>query len=175
VRFGLRAAGWVACGAVLAGCAGAPPPGSLAGRLSVQVDASGQRAAQSLSADFDLRGDARAGDLRLSTPLGTTLAEVRWSAAEAVLLTPQGEARHADLESLARSVFGEALPLQALPDWLRARPWPGAAHRALDAPQSGFEQLGWVVDTARAAEGRVAASRASPPAVRLLARLEPAP
>ena len=96
---------------LLAGCASVPAPqggSSVSGRLSVQVDATAERPAQSLSASFDLQGSAERGELRLGTPLGTTLALASWSPDEARLATPQGERRFANLEGLSREVFGEA-------------------------------------------------------------------
>ena len=150
----------------------APAPadaGWTSGRLSVQVAAYGPSPARSLSASFDLRGNGDRGELRLSTPLGTQLAAARWSPGEAWLDTPGGQARYADLDALAREALGEALPLQALPDWLAARPWPGAAHTPRVA---GFEQLGWQVDLAGFRDGRIDVVREAAPRVQLRARLD---
>ncbi|MBX3641873.1 MAG: outer membrane lipoprotein LolB [Rubrivivax sp.] len=164
---------------LLAGCASVPAPqggSSVSGRLSVQVDATAERPAQSLSASFDLQGSAERGELRLGTPLGTTLALASWSPDEARLATPQGERRFANLEGLSREVFGEALPLRALPDWLRGRPWAGAAEPARPLPTGpGFMQLGWTLDLARFDDGLLQAWRAGPPAVRLRAQVDAAP
>jgi outer membrane lipoprotein LolB len=162
------------------GCATAPPsapgPELLTGRLSLQVEAHLDRPAQSLSAAFDLRGNAERGELRLSTPLGTTLAAASWTPDEARLLTPQGETRFADLDGLSRAVFGEALPLRALPDWLQGRPWPGAGDPARPTqPGPGFEQLGWAIDLARFDIGQVLAWRPGPPGLRLRAQLDTSP
>ncbi len=163
----------------LAGCASAPLPpqaGSVSGRLSLQVDAHQDRPAQSLNANFDLQGSAERGELRLGTPLGTTLALATWAPGEARLVTPQGERRFDDLDMLSREVFGEQLPLRALPDWLRGRPWSGTneAARPLQ-PGPGFVQLGWTVELARFDNGLLQAWRADPPGVRLRAQLDPPP
>lgn len=161
----------------VAGCAlppTAPVPGLLSGRLSLQVDAGPQRAAQSISAAFELRGDGAAGELRLSSPLGTTLATATWGPGQARLLTPQGEQQFADLDALSRATFGETLPLRALPDWLQGRPWPQAAQAAHARPGPGFEQLGWSIDLARFDEGLVLATRSGPPALRLRAKMDSA-
>ena len=156
---------------VLAGCASlmppAPPP--LSGRLSVQVAAHDAQPARGLSAAFDLRGDARAGELRLSSVLGPQIAAARWSPGRVTLSTGDGERDFPDLDSLAREVLGEALPLQALPDWLQGRPWSGAPSTAL---ADGFEQLGWTLSLARWAEGFVTVTRRAAPATTLRARLE---
>ena len=153
-----------------AGCASVPPAsvGALTGRLSVRVEGAAPR---HLSALFDLRGDATRGELALSTPIGTTLAQARWQPGEVRLATPDGERRFADLDALTREVLGESLPLAALFDWLRGRPWAGAPSRPL-APASGFEQLGWQVDLARFADGVVDARRGQPPPVSVRARLD---
>ena len=172
-----RYGAWLLATLALAGCAAVPPapPGTqlLSGRLTLQVDAQPDRPAQSISASFDLRGNAEQGDLRLSTPLGTTLAAAFWGPGEARLVTPQGEQRFDDLDALSRDVFGESLPLRALPDWLRGRPWPGAAEPAKPLqPGPGFLQLGWSIDLTRFDSGQLQASRASPPAVRLRAQMD---
>ena len=158
---------------LLAACATPPAPEAAmpwtSGRLALRVDASAERPAHSLNADFDLRGDAERGELRLSGALGGRLATTRWNAGEAVLDTGQGERRYADLESLSRDALGEVLPLRALPDWLAGRPWPGAAHQA---QADGFTQLGWAVSLAGFAEGRIDAVREAPPRVTVRVRLE---
>lgn len=144
-------------------------PSDLAGRLALRVDGSG--AGRSFSADFDLRGDARAGALRLSGPLGTMLAEARWQPGSAELTTPERVERYAGLDAMAEALLGEAVPLAALIDWLRGRPWGGAPSTAGDG---GFEQLGWTVDLSRHAEGWLTATRPAreaAPAVQVRVRL----
>jgi len=156
----------------LAGCATtarAPADGAApwtSGRLSVRIESNPP---QSISAGFELRGNAESGELRLNSPLGSRLAAARWSPGSAVLADSQGEQRYANLEDLSRRALGEALPLAALPDWLSGRPWPQAPHRN---NQAGFEQLGWQVSLARRAEGFVEASRAAPPPVLLRVKLD---
>jgi outer membrane lipoprotein LolB len=169
---------------VAAGCATVPGPRSgeegetLSGRLAVRVEASGQASTRSLSAAFDLRGTPDAGTLGLSTPLGTLLAQARWSPAEVVLATPQGTRRFDSLEALTREVLGESVPIEAWFDWLRGRPWPGAPSEpapSTGGPPSaaGFAQLGWAVDLTGFGEGAVSATRAAPaPAVTVRIRLD---
>ena len=154
----------------LVGCASlAPPPAELSGRLALRVEASPGQPSRSFSADFDLRGDAERGTLRLTGALGATLAEVRWQPDSAELTDAQGTRAFDTLEAMSQALFGEALPLGALTDWLRGRPWAGAA----SAPAGrGFEQLGWRVDLASFAEGIVSATRERTPAVSLRARVE---
>jgi outer membrane lipoprotein LolB len=163
---------------LLAGCTSVPrqPGGAplepLNGRLSLAVDATGEQPAQRLSAAFELQGNARSGTLRLATPLGNVLAEARWTDGRAVLRDGNGERQFESLTALAQALLGEPLPLQALVDWLRGAPWPGAASRPVDG---GFEQLEWRVDTQGLGEGRLDARRERAPAVQLRVRLDQAP
>ena len=160
---------------MLAGCATPPValPGLLAGRIAVRVEALGEQPARQLAAAFELQGNDRQGEMRLFGPLGTTLGAARWGPEEAWLVRPDGPAqahtRYPDLAALSREVLGEAMPLQALADWLAGRPWPGAPSEP--APP-GFVQLGWRIDLAGMAEGLVIAMRAAPPAVTVRVRLE---
>lgn len=155
----------------MTGCAAlvARPPADLAGRLALRVDATAAAPARTFSAEFDLRGDARRGQLRLTGPLGAMLADVRWEPGTAELTDAQGLRRYPSLDTMAEDLFGESLPLAALIDWLRGRPWPGAASRA---QADGFEQLDWRVGLARFADGVLEAQRARAPAISLRARLE---
>jgi outer membrane lipoprotein LolB len=162
----------------VAGCV--TPPGSdggpvLSGRLSIQVEAAPGRAEQRFTAAFDLTGTAEQGRLQLSSPLGVAMASAQWSVGEARLITPDGERRFPDLDSLSREVLGESLPLRALPDWLNARPWPAAPSRPLPANAPGFEQLDWQVDLSRYGEGWVRAERRQPSSVVLRVRLDQGP
>jgi outer membrane lipoprotein LolB len=136
---------------------------ALSGRMVIRIEAHGNESARAFSAAFDLRGDPRAGALGLSTPLGSMLAQARWTATEVVLATPQGTRNFTDLDSLTREVLGESVPIEAWFDWLRGRPWPGAPSTPVAGTSSpGFEQLGWAVDLARFADGAVSATRQSP-------------
>lgn len=165
---------------VLAGCSTltppdeAPPGELLAGRMSVQVAATGTEPAHSLSASFELSGTPQRGRLDMNTPLGSTVARARWSPDAVVLDTPQGQTRHANLDDMTRAVVGEALPVPALFDWLRGRPWPGAVSVAAVPPEpDGFSQLGWQVDLSRFDDARLVARRSSPPAVTVQVKLDP--
>ena len=157
------------CGALLIGACTTVPPAptatsdTLSGRLALRVEAIGSASPRAFSAAFDLRGDAQAGTLGLSTPLGSMLAEARWSPAEVVLATPQGTRRFSTLEELTREVLGESVPIEAWFDWLRGRPWSGAASAASSTSTPGFAQLGWQVDLGRFDEGTIVAKRDSPP------------
>mgnify|MGYP001553916021 CR=1 FL=1 len=162
----------------LAGCATVPRGGAnlagetLSGRLSVRVEADGATPARAVSAMFDLRGDPGAGRLDLSTPLGSMMAQARWSPSRVVLATPKGESDFPDLDALTREVLGESLPVAALFDWLHGRPWPGAPSVPTAGSNDGFEQLGWTVDLGRYADAVVSAHRASPPPVTVRIKLD---
>ena len=73
------------------------------------------------------------------------------------------------LDAMTQELFGQALPLAALIDWLRGRPWPGAPNIKRD---DGFEQLGWRIGLAGFAGGLLQATRDSAPAVSVRAKLE---
>jgi len=168
------AAALLAAAALLGACAAPPVLTSergpiTSGRLSLRVEPLAERAAQGLTAAFELQGNAERGELRLMSPLGGQLAAARWAPGQALLDTPAGRQDFASLDELSLQALGEVVPLAALPDWLAGRPWAGAAHRA---SANGFEQLGWRVDLARLSDGWVVATRDTPPAVSLRVRLE---
>jgi outer membrane lipoprotein LolB len=172
----LRVAAAFAALAMLSGCAALQTPHAdgaqvLTGRLSVRVDSDPVRA---LSAAFELSGDAHEGALALTSPLGNTLAQARWKPGDVVLETPGSQQTYPDLDTLAEGALGERVPLAALFDWLRGRPWSGARSEPLVDGEAGFSQLGWRVGLARYAEGWVEARRAAPPAVTMRARLDTA-
>ena len=161
----------------LAACTSIPqaPPATasetLSGRLSIRVDADGATPARTLTAAFELNGGPRAGRLDLSTPLGSILAQARWSPGEVVLATPRGESTFADLDALTRQALGESVPVSALFDWLQGRPWPGAPSTPASAG-SGFAQLGWAVDLERFDDALVTARRDSQPPVTVRIKLD---
>jgi outer membrane lipoprotein LolB len=175
-----RGAAWLVAAVLLGGCATSPPPATraasdtLAGRMTVRVDATAGSAARSVTAVFDLQGGPQQGKLDLSTPLGTVLAQARWAPGRVALVTSQGERTFANLDDLTREVLGESLPVAALFDWLRGRPWPGAPSTPTVPPgERGFRQLGWVVSVARFDEGWISAQREQAPAVVVRAKLDP--
>ena len=168
----------LAVATLLAACTTVPPapPAAagdvLSGRLALRVEPVASEPPRSFSAAFDLRGDSRAGTLGLSTPLGSLLAQARWSPVEVVLTTPRETRRFASLDDLTREALGESVPIEAWFDWLRGRPWPGAPSAA-EGATTGFRQLGWRVDLAQFAAGTIAATRESPaPIVTVRIRLD---
>ncbi|MDN3922384.1 lipoprotein insertase outer membrane protein LolB [Roseateles violae] len=141
----------------------------LAGRLSVQVAGGAGGKASGGNAGFELIGNPQTGQLELSTPLGSLVARALWREREVRLQTPEDERRFDDLDALTRELLGEAIPVAALFDWLRGKPWPQAASQAT---ANGFEQLGWQIDLARFSEGLIVATRRAEPVVTLRARID---
>lgn len=157
--FSARSSRWPAwlCAAALllaSGCASPPPaapaPASLSsaagpwsGRLSLQVES---EPPQGFHAGFQLLGSARAGELKLYTPLGATLASARWNEDSALLLRGDEMRAYPDLATLTAALTGAALPVTELFEWLQGRP--------AGAP-------GWSVELGDH-DGRVRASRSEP-------------
>lgn len=165
---------------MLTGCATvAPKPADvlaegdvrLSGRLSVQVAGSSGRASGG-NAGFELLGNPRAGMLELSTPLGSLVARATWSPNDTTLQTPEAERSFADMDALTRELLGEAIPVAALFDWLRGRPWPQVQSAPL-TEGLGFSQLGWQIDLANLQDGLIVATRKAEPTITLRARVEP--
>lgn len=157
------------------GCSTVPPSengDALAGRLVLQISPGASTPAQQWSAGFELRGSAQAGELELTSPLGTTVAQARWHPGQVELLQGGERRTFADLDELSRQLLGENVPLGALFDWLRGRPWPATGH---ERTALGFVQQGWAVDLSGLGEGRLTARRDRAPAITLRARLETAP
>ncbi len=167
---------------LMGGCANIQAPLSdqqaqdrpLTGRLSVRVDAANTADKKSLSANFELSGNAQHGLLVLQTPLGTTLAQARWQPAQATLNTPQGRSTYPDMAALTKQLLGEEIPVAALFSWLHGQPWPGADSVASQSPApAGFSQLGWNVDLTRfASASLMVARRLQAPAVSVQVQLE---
>lgn len=139
---------------VLTGCATAPvsaPPQAArwSGKLGYRLEASDDERAQAGSARFVLEGDALAGRLDLSSPLGTTLAAGNWDASGLRLFDGERTLAYPDLGALGAALGerlgGTPLPLAALFDWLAGRPSPTLPHTPT---ASGFEQAGWQVELA---------------------------
>jgi outer membrane lipoprotein LolB len=114
---------------------------------------------QSFSAGFDLRGTPSAGELQLTTPLGTSLATVVWSPGRAEMRQGGQVTRRGSLDELTTELSGTAVPVAALFGWLRG--------------QAG-EVPGWQADLSRQAEGRITARRIAPvPTAELRVVVEP--
>ncbi|RCW74023.1 outer membrane lipoprotein LolB [Pseudorhodoferax soli] len=114
------------------------------GRLGLQVD--GDKP-QSFSAGFELRGAPHAGELSLYSPLGATLAQLRWAPGMAELQADGQRRQYPSIEALTQEATGTALPLPALFAWLDGKP---------------AEVPGWQADLSRIADGRLVARRSEP-------------
>jgi outer membrane lipoprotein LolB len=137
--------------AFLAGCASAPKAtpaeraeGPWSGRLAMQVQ---DQPSQSFAAMFELKGSAQAGELTLTTPVGSTLAVVNWGPGSATLRS-NGQVQQAEsVDALVAQATGTSVPVAALFDWLRG----------MNTPLPG-----WRADLSQLSQGRIAAVRLEP-------------
>jgi len=152
-RRAVLAAGSLAFALLAAGCASpdrlkdaaaSKPADNWSGRLSLRVD---EEPAQSFAALFDLRGTSERGTLTLTSPIGSTLAELRWSPGEAILKNGSETRRYGSVDALIQAATGAAIPVEALFGWLDGRD-----------PQVA----GWRPDLSQVAAGRLQAVRESP-------------
>lgn len=152
---------------LIAGCAGSVKPigqydaetRSWNGRLAVRIDGVNDGPPQSFSASFYLIGQARAGELILYGPLGSTAAHLNWTPDAATLLSNGTVRNFNSLSELAQQATGTDLPIAALFDWLAGR----------DVPVSG-----WQADLSQLGQGRLTARRLQPePGAELRLILEP--
>jgi outer membrane lipoprotein LolB len=149
-----RASYWTALAfALLAGCASPPKAagpsdpatGPWSGRLALQVQ---DQASQSFSASFELKGNARSGELTLFSPLGGVLGVVAWEPGLATLRANGQIRQFESVDTVVAHVTGSAIPVAALFDWLRG----------VDTPIPG-----WKADLSQLGQGRLAAKRLQPP------------
>ena len=141
----------LAASLLIAGCATTntttpfdPQTGPWSGRLSLRVESDPP---QSFSVAFELSGNANEGQLTLTSPLGSTVAELRWQPAGAVLVQNGGERHYESADRMIEQTTGAAIPMQALFAWLRGE------HANVE---------GWQADLSRWNEGRLTARRQSP-------------
>jgi outer membrane lipoprotein LolB len=118
--------------------------GPWAGRISLKIQSDPP---QAFFAGFELKGQADAGELTLTNPLGGTIGTIRWSPTSATLESQQGPKRFASLGELLAQAIGAAIPIAALFDWLAGKQTNVA---------------GWTADLSQQAEGRIQAVRVSP-------------
>ncbi len=135
---------------------GGAPAKNWHGRLGLRIESS---PVQSLSATLDLSGDAQAGDLLLSGPLGTALLALSWRPGRATMQRNGQSREYNSVSALMQDALGADLPLAALFAWLAGE-------------EAAVE--GWQVDLSQLSKGRLSARRVGPaPAVDLRLMLEP--
>jgi outer membrane lipoprotein LolB len=149
-RRALLAAGGAAL-LVMAGCAqlsGGPSTpktsDSWSGRMSLRIES---EPVQTFAALFELRGSPEAGDLTLTTPIGSTLAQLHWTPGEALLKDGSNTRRFDSVDALIEAATGAAIPVGALFGWLAGR---------------NDTVPGWKPDLAQLGNGRLQALRESP-------------
>ncbi len=149
-RRGLLAAGAAAALLLAGGCAQLAgerrpqPTGAWSGRMSLRIDS---QPVQTFSALFELRGSPEAGELSLTSPIGSTLAQLHWAPGEALLKNGSEVRRFDSVDALIEAATGAAIPVTALFAWLGGRndPVPG-----------------WRADLGQVANGRLQATREAP-------------
>jgi len=109
------------------------------GRLSLKVYS---KPVQAFSANFDLQGTPTKGTLALTSPLGTTLAHMKWDQGSATLLADGKQQDFDSLQAMAFKLTGTNLPVASLFAWLGGQ--------AEEAP-------GWQVDLKELPDGRLQA------------------
>jgi outer membrane lipoprotein LolB len=138
---------------LLTACATPPKPsgpvdmvnGPWNGRLVLQVE---DKPSESFVAGFELKGDAKTGELALFSPLGGMLALLNWEPGKALLKTAGESSREfPSVEALTAHVTGAAIPMAALFDWLRGRE---------------TRVPGWRTDLTQLHQGRLSAKRLEP-------------
>ena len=115
------------------------------GRLALKIDS---QPPQSFTAAFELNGSAQQGSLALSTPLGSTLAQLAWTPQRATLQSPRENRQFASVDALVAHVTGTNIPAQALFDWLQG---------------NNTVSAGWQADLSQHANGRIVARQTLPP------------
>ncbi len=107
--------------------------------MSLRIDSD---PVQTFAALFELRGNAQTGELTLTSPIGSTLAQLHWSPGEALLRNGGETRRYPSVDALVEAATGAAIPVDALFGWLAGR------NQAV---------AGWRADLADVANGRLQA------------------
>lgn len=114
------------------------------GRIAVAVESSPK---QAFSAYFELEGNRQNGRMELSTALGTTLAQLQWSAQNALLKAGGVTHNYNSLRELTLATMGAELPMDALLLWLQGVP---------------ANSEGWQSDLSEFESGKLNAQRLTP-------------
>ena len=138
---------------LIAGCASVVrPAGTLdahsssacTGRMSLRIDSD---PVQTFAALFELRGNAQTGNLTLTTPIGSTLANLQWAPGEATLNDGRQTRRFDSVDALVQAATGAAIPVGALFGWLAGR---------------NDQVPGWTAELSQLEQGRLQARRDAP-------------
>ena len=129
------------------------------GRLTLRV---AKNPPEQFSTAFEMTGRPEQGQLSLLSPLGTTLAMVRWNAQGASLQQGTDVQNFSSMDELTLRLTGAALPLPQLMAWL---------------DRTGPPVNGWQINAQALPSGRrVMADRQQPlPALQLTVLLDPNP
>jgi len=141
------------------------PRWALQGQMSIKLAAWLDQPAQGVTVGYFLEGSDEAGQMALMTPLGSQMARVEWQPDSVWLDDGRQRRPFASPEALSEQLFGEALPLQALPWWMQGLPAPGLPHQPT-SDGAAFEQVGWRITRPDPASGRIVAERPGSPAQR---------
>ena len=114
------------------------------GRLAVRVEGA---MPQAFSTGFELSGTPAAGELLLTSPIGTTVAVVSWQPGKATMQRGSDWSEANSLDDLVVQLLGTSLPVTALFDWLNGHP---------------TQVQGWTADTSKLGNGRLQAQRHNP-------------
>jgi outer membrane lipoprotein LolB len=127
------------------------------GRLTMRV---AKNPPEQFSTAFEMSGHAEQGQLHLLSPLGTTLAVVRWNPQGASLQQSSDIQQFASMDELTQGLTGAALPLPQLLIWL---------------DRAGPAVAGWQIKAEALKKGRrVLAERQQPlPVLQLTLLLDP--
>jgi len=129
------------------------------GRLTLRIE---KNPPEQFSTSFEMTGRPEQGQLSLLSPLGTTMAMVRWNPQGANLLQGSEVQSFASMDELTLRLTGAALPLPQLMAWL---------------DRTGPPVNGWQINAQALKSGRrVMAERQQPmPALQLTVLLDPNP
>jgi outer membrane lipoprotein LolB len=112
--------------------------------MSLRIDSN---PVQTFAALFELRGNAQTGELTLTSPIGSTLAALRWSPGDATLNDGRHIRRFPSVDALIEAATGAAIPVNALFGWLAGR---------------NESVAGWTAELGQFNKGRLQATRDTP-------------
>ena len=126
----------------------APADFRLGGKIAVRGGA------EAFSASFDWAQRGETYDVEFWGPLGQGRVRLRGDAARLTITDARGVTSAGfSVGPFMEAALGWAVPIAALPHWIRGRYDPGSPvageRRARDGSLTSFEQFGWVVELSR--------------------------